>query len=48
MIPTVLGCEYATTGMGKNPIIQVVGAGMYFYSIQTGQFRQTRKMILFK
>ena len=33
---------------GQNRFGQAVGAGMYFYSIQTGQFRQTRKMILLK
>ncbi|SVA37705.1 uncharacterized protein METZ01_LOCUS90559, partial [marine metagenome] len=33
---------------GQNRSGQAVGAGMYFYSIQTGQFRQTRKMILLK
>ena len=33
---------------GQNKMGQTVGAGMYFYSIQTGQFRQTRKMILLK
>ena len=33
---------------GQNSLGQKVGAGMYFYTIQTGQFKQTRKMILLK
>ena len=32
-----------TDQMGKN-----VGAGMYFYLIQAGDFRQVKKMILLK
>jgi hypothetical protein len=32
-----------TNAFGKN-----VGAGMYFYLIQAGEFRQTKKMVLLK
>ncbi|SVB07055.1 uncharacterized protein METZ01_LOCUS159909, partial [marine metagenome] len=31
-----------------NEFGQPVSAGMYIYTIQTGQFRQTRKMVLLK
>ena len=31
-----------------NDLGQPVSAGMYIYTIQTGEFRQTRKMVLLK
>ena len=31
-----------------NSVGQTVSAGMYFYSIQAGEFRQTKKMVLLK
>ena len=34
---------HGTDAFGRN-----VGAGMYFYSIQAGDFRQVRKMVLLK
>ena len=34
---------HGTDAFGRN-----VGAGMYFYSIQAGDFRQTKKMVLLK
>ena len=33
---------------GKNKAGNSVGAGMYFYIIQAGEFRQARKMVLLK
>jgi len=33
---------------GLNRSGQKVSAGMYFYTIQAGKFRQTKKMILLK
>ena len=33
---------------GKNNVGNSVGAGMYLYAIQAGEFRQVRKMILLK
>ena len=33
---------------GTNDLGQPVSAGMYIYTIQTGNFRQTRKMVLLK
>ena len=32
----------------KNDIGEVVAAGMYIYSIQAGEFRATKKMVLLK
>jgi len=34
---------HGTDALGRN-----VGAGMYFYSIQAGDFRQVKKMVLLK
>ena len=31
-----------------NDVGESVSAGMYFYTIQAGEFRQTKKMILLK
>jgi len=39
---------HAVMWNGQNILGREVGAGMYFYTIQTGQFKQTRKMILLK
>tara|TARA_B000000460_G_scaffold217880_1_gene168085 strand:- start:12 stop:503 length:492 start_codon:yes stop_codon:yes gene_type:complete len=33
---------------GKNMFGELVGAGMYFYQLKAGEFRQTRKMVLLK
>ena len=32
----------------KNDIGEVVAAGMYIYTIQSGEFRATKKMVLLK
>jgi len=29
-------------------LLEAIGAGMYFYLIQAGDFRQTKKMVLLK
>ena len=33
---------------GKNNLGEPVSAGMYIYTIQAGEFRQTKKMVLLK
>ena len=33
---------------GRNDANRDVAAGVYFYLLETGQFRQTRKMVLVK
>ena len=39
---------YSVDWNGQNEIGAQVSAGLYFYSINTGKFRQTKKMILLK
>ena len=36
------------TWNGTNDLGQAVSAGMYIYTIQAGEFRQTKKMVLLK
>ena len=39
---------YVTNWNAKNEQGVLVPAGMYFYSIQSGDFTQTKKMVLLK
>jgi flagellar hook assembly protein FlgD len=54
MVRTLIASESQLSGYRQvmwnatNDLGQPVSAGMYIYTIQAGEFRQTRKMVLMK